>query len=249
MANTGGGGTFQINTLNNNTNVLVTFASQTGFSSPTNFTANNISGYSFEVNTNNVSGFIATNAVVVISNSSTVTIAGGNTLQVNSLTIDLGSTLGGTGTLEGDLFVNGTLAPGNSPGTFFISAGNLTMGYNRIVDMNYFTGNGSPISLNGNLIAGFPDFMGMLRIGYRNQTTGISLNMRHIGSFRSDNFDDDLINNQDLITDLQNSFNGYYADNVVDAYTVFGLDIDHSIMSIGGPMQSLRLRLQVHNLL
>jgi iron complex outermembrane receptor protein len=127
-------------------------------------------------------------------------------------------------------------------------AGNLTMGYNRIVDMNYFTGNGSPISLNGNRIAGFPDFMGMLRIGYRNQTTGISLNMRHIGSFRSDNFDDDLINNQELITDLQNSFNGYYADNIVDAYTVFGLDIDHTIMSIGGPMQSLRLRLQVQNL-
>jgi len=127
-------------------------------------------------------------------------------------------------------------------------AGNLTMGYNRIVDMNYFTGNGEAISLNGNRIAGFPDFMGMLRIGYRNQTTGISLNMRHIGSFHSDNFDDDLINNQELITDLQNSFNGYYADNVVDAYTVFGLDIDHSIMSIGGPMQSLRLRLQVQNL-
>jgi len=127
-------------------------------------------------------------------------------------------------------------------------AGNLTMGYNRIVDMNYFTGNGDAISLNGNRIAGFPDFMGMLHIGYRNQTTGISLNMRHIGSFHSDNFDDDLINNQELITDLQNSFNGYYADNVVDAYTVFGLDIDHSIMSIGGPMQSLRLRLQVQNL-
>lgn len=127
-------------------------------------------------------------------------------------------------------------------------AGNLTMGYNRIVDMNYFTSNGDAISLNDNRIAGFPDFMGMMRIGYRNQTTGISLNMRHIGSFRSDNFDDDLINNQDLITDLQNSFNGYYADNIVDAYTVFGLDIDHTIMLIGGPIQSLRLRLQVQNL-
>lgn len=127
-------------------------------------------------------------------------------------------------------------------------AGNLTMGYNRIVDMNYFTSNGDAISLNDNRIAGFPDFMGMMRIGYRNQTTGISLNMRHIGSFRSDNFDDDLINNQDLITDLQNSFNGYYADNIVDSYTVFGLDIDHTIMLIGGPIQSLRLRLQVQNL-
>jgi len=71
---------------------------------------------------------IATNANVVISNNRTVTISGGVTFQVNSLTIDLGSTLGGTGTLKGNLFVNGTLAPGNSPGTFFISSGNLTMG-------------------------------------------------------------------------------------------------------------------------
>jgi iron complex outermembrane receptor protein len=127
--------------------------------------------------------------------------------------------------------------------------GNLTMGYNRIVDMTYFTGDGLPISLSGNRIAGFPDFMGMVKIGYRNQTTGIALNMRHIGSFRSDNFDDDLTTNQALIKDLQDSFNGYYSDNLVDAYTVFGLDIDHTIGVIGGPLQSLRLRLQVHNLL
>jgi T5SS/PEP-CTERM-associated repeat protein len=127
MTNTSGGGTFEINTLNNNTNVLVGFNSQTGFD-PTDFRANNISGYTFELNTNNVSGIIATNAVVVVSNNSTVSIVGGDTLQVNSLTIDLGSTLRGTGTLIGNLTVDGTLAPGNSPGTFFISAGNLTMG-------------------------------------------------------------------------------------------------------------------------
>jgi uncharacterized protein with beta-barrel porin domain len=113
--------------LNNNTNVLVGFASQTWFSS-TNFTANNISGYSFQTNAVSVSGFIATNANVVVTNSSTVTIAAGNTLQVISLTIAQGSTLGGTGTLRGNLTVNGTLAAGNSPGTFFISGGNLTMG-------------------------------------------------------------------------------------------------------------------------
>jgi len=127
LTNTGGGGTFQINTLNNNTNVLVGFAGQTGFTS-SDFRANNISGYTFQLNADNVSGYIANNANVVVGNNSTVSIVGTDTLQVNSLTIDSGSTLRGTGTLKGDLFVNGTLAPGNSPGTFFVSGGNLTMG-------------------------------------------------------------------------------------------------------------------------
>jgi outer membrane autotransporter protein len=140
MSNTGGGGTFEFNnlSLNNNTNVLVGFASQTNFTL-SDFRATNISGYSFQTNAANVSGFIATNAVVGVTNSSTVTIAGGNTLQVNSLTIAQGSTLGGTGTLDGDLFVNGTLAAGNSPGTFFISAGNLTMGSGSTWDQEIFS--------------------------------------------------------------------------------------------------------------
>ena len=127
MSNTGGGGTFQINTLNNNTNVLVGFTSQTGFTS-SDFKATNVSGYSFQTNANNVSGYIANNTNVVVGNNSTVSIVGGDSLEVITLTINPGSTLRGTGTLKGNLFVNGTLAPGNSPGTFFVSGGNLAMG-------------------------------------------------------------------------------------------------------------------------
>jgi T5SS/PEP-CTERM-associated repeat protein len=127
MANTSGGATFEINTLNNNTNVLVGFTSQTGFTS-SDFKATNVSGYSFQLNANNVSGYIASNTNVVVGNNSTVSIVGGDTLEVITLTINSGSTLGGTGTLKGNLFVNGTLAPGNSPGMFFISGGNLAMG-------------------------------------------------------------------------------------------------------------------------
>ncbi|NBO68906.1 MAG: TonB-dependent receptor [Bacteroidetes bacterium] len=128
-------------------------------------------------------------------------------------------------------------------------SGNMTIGYNRIIDMNYFTNDGVSISLNGNRIAGFPDFMSMIRLGYRTNSSGLSCTMRHVGSFRSDNFDDELHSNTKLIDDLRNSFNGYYADNIVDAYTVFGLDADHTIKGIGGPFQSLRLRLQVINVL
>ena len=127
-------------------------------------------------------------------------------------------------------------------------SGNMTVGYNRIVDMIYFTSEGTGISLNGNRIAGFPDFMCMSRLGYRTQTSGIALNMRMVGSFRSDNFDEDLVTNQVLINDIRNSFSGYYADNIVDEYMVFGLDADHIIQSVGGPFQSLRLRMSITNL-
>jgi outer membrane receptor protein involved in Fe transport len=114
--------------------------------------------------------------------------------------------------------------------------------------MTYFTSNGIGISLNGNRIAGFPDFMCMSRLGYRTQTSGIALNLRMVGSFRSDNFDEDLMTDQALINDLRNSFSGYYADNLVDEYMVFGLDADHVIQSMGGPFQALRLRMSITNL-
>ena len=127
-------------------------------------------------------------------------------------------------------------------------SGNMTIGYNRIIDMSYFAGDGSAISLNGNRIAGFPDFMCMTRLGYRTENSGISLNMRMVGSFRSDNFDEDLITNQSLINDLRDSFNGYYTDNLVDSYTVYGLDADHIFHGIGGPFQSLRIRMQLINI-
>lgn len=127
-------------------------------------------------------------------------------------------------------------------------SGNMTVGYNRIIDMTYFTSDGIGISLNGNRIAGFPDFMCMSRLGYRTQTSGIALNLRMVGSFRSDNFDDDLMTDQALINDLRNSFSGYYADNLVDEYMVFGLDADHVIQSMGGPFQALRLRMSITNL-
>ncbi|MFZ0615531.1 MAG: hypothetical protein WAN16_03665, partial [Chthoniobacterales bacterium] len=59
-----------------------------------------------------------------------------------SLTIDQGSTLMGSGTLSltgGNLIVNGTIAPGNSPGTFFVSGGNLIMGASSVWDQQIYS--------------------------------------------------------------------------------------------------------------
>jgi T5SS/PEP-CTERM-associated repeat protein len=74
---------------------------------------------------------------MVVDNSSTVSING--TLTTPTLTLNLGSRVQGTGTLNGSLEVNGTLAPGNSPGTFFLAGGNLTMGAGSTWDQEIFS--------------------------------------------------------------------------------------------------------------
>jgi T5SS/PEP-CTERM-associated repeat protein len=76
-------------------------------------------------------------SAVDVDKSSTVTING--TLTTPTLTLNLGSTVQGTGTLNGNLVVNGTLAPGNSPGTFFLAGGNLTMGAGSTWDQEIFS--------------------------------------------------------------------------------------------------------------
>jgi fibronectin-binding autotransporter adhesin len=71
----------------------------------------------------------------------------GNTAQ---LTMDAGTSLGGSGSFLGSATVNGTLAAGNSPGTLTI-AGNLTLGAGTI--LNYELGEaGTPGGANNDLV-------------------------------------------------------------------------------------------------
>jgi uncharacterized protein with beta-barrel porin domain len=102
------------------------------------------------------SGVLDVNGTVVtpslkVSGGSTTTVASTGTLNASvdvlvsgnsildnngliitpSLKVDQGSILMGSGTLQltgGNLAVNGMIAPGNSPGTFFVTGGNLVMG-------------------------------------------------------------------------------------------------------------------------
>jgi T5SS/PEP-CTERM-associated repeat protein/autotransporter-associated beta strand protein len=123
--------------LNNNTNTLINFTSQSGFTT-NSLSVLGISGYSFSTNGNRISAYISTSANVGVSTA--ITING--TLTVNSLTVNPSGTLQGTGTLfltGGNLTINGTLAPGNSPGTFYVSGGNLVMGASSVWDEQIYS--------------------------------------------------------------------------------------------------------------
>jgi len=164
--------------LNNDTNVLISFGSQSGFSN-NSFSVAGISGYSFGLTATNVTAFIAptanlvvstgltlTNALTVgsytvagganlvvaprgiLSASSEVLLTGNSTLDNNgllvtpSLTVNEGSALMGIGTLSlssDNLKISGRLAPGNSPGTFFVTGGNLVMGTTGIWDEQIYS--------------------------------------------------------------------------------------------------------------
>ena len=123
--------------LSNATNTLINFASQSDFTT-NSFSVSGISGYSFGLTSNNVTAFISTDANLVVSDSVMIN----DTLTVSSLTIDSTGILRGTGTLSltgGNLMVNGTIAPGNSPGTFYVSGGNLVMGSTAVWDEQIYS--------------------------------------------------------------------------------------------------------------
>jgi T5SS/PEP-CTERM-associated repeat protein len=81
----------------------------------------------------------ASDYVLVTDNS---TLIDNGLIVTPSLTVDQGSTLMGAGTLSltgGNLSVNGTIAPGNSPGTFYVSGGNLVMGSTAVWDQQIYS--------------------------------------------------------------------------------------------------------------
>jgi T5SS/PEP-CTERM-associated repeat protein/autotransporter-associated beta strand protein len=85
-------------------------------------------------------GNLTITSAMTVSNNSMVILNG--VLTTPSLTVDQGSTLMGTGSLSltgGNLTINGTFAPGNSPGTFFVSGGNLVMGASSVWDQQIYS--------------------------------------------------------------------------------------------------------------
>ncbi len=57
----------------------------------------------------------------------------------------------------------------------------------------------APVSLDGNPIAGFPDFLGNLRLSYRGGSIASSLTVKYVGSFYTDNFKNEANKNDDYI--------------------------------------------------
>jgi iron complex outermembrane receptor protein len=65
--------------------------------------------------------------------------------------------------------------------------GNATWSRNRLEKFTVFEGS-APISLDGNTIAGFPDFLANARATYRSGGFRASVSLQHVGEFYSDNF-------------------------------------------------------------
>lgn len=134
--------------------------------------------------------------------------------------------------------------------------GNLTLSKNPIIDFNFVTNNGTKVSLNNNEIAGFPGLMGNIRASYEISGLFLSLSMQHVGEFRTDNFGDKLLTNQDLIDHFLGYYDEesqsypyteYYTDNKIDSYSIFNFDISYTFKNIL-EMRSLKIHTQVFNL-
>ena len=85
-------------------------------------------------------GTINASVDVLVTDNSTLDDNG--LIVTPNLTVDQGSTLMGVGTVQltgGTLSINGTFAPGNSPGTFFVTGGNLVMGASSVWDEQVYS--------------------------------------------------------------------------------------------------------------
>ncbi|MEX1111798.1 MAG: autotransporter-associated beta strand repeat-containing protein, partial [Chthoniobacterales bacterium] len=75
-------------------------------------------------------GVLALDGSGSLANTTAIFIASGAkfdvTARTNGFTIEAGQVLSGSGTVDGDLAVSGTVSPGNSPGTLVITNGDLT---------------------------------------------------------------------------------------------------------------------------
>jgi T5SS/PEP-CTERM-associated repeat protein len=147
-----GGNVFEIinPSINNRTNTLINFTSQTNFT-PSSFSVNGIAGYSFAVTSNSIQSYIATNANVVLSIPVVVT----NSFHAGSVTV-----LGPSGCISGNGSINalvtngGTIAPGNgTPGTLTVN-GNYVQTSDGTLQIQVANGGNSFLTVNGTATLG-----------------------------------------------------------------------------------------------
>jgi len=111
--------------------------------------------------------------------------------------------------------------------------GNATWSKNRLEKFTVFE-ESAPISLDGNTIAGFPDFLANVRATYRSGGYRASVSLQHVGEFYSDNFQ----NPRKGMPDLQRTISAY---TVVHAWVAFRLPLPLFV-------QSAEVSLQANNL-
>ena len=111
--------------------------------------------------------------------------------------------------------------------------GNATLSKNRLVKYTVYNGS-DPISLDGNNIAGFPDFLANLRATYRTGRFMTSLALQHVGEFYSDNFQ----NPRKGTPDPERTINAYTVVNGWMSYRFFPATL----------LPSVEMRVQINNI-
>jgi len=106
-------------------------------------------------------------------------------------------------------------------------SGNLGLSHNRLVHYSVIDDNGTRVVLDGNPIAGFPDFLGNLRLTFSSGPVTASTVVKYVGPFYVDNFKTEEGKNND--------------------YTTVNADVMYKLPRIAG--SDLMLRGEVDNLL
>lgn len=111
--------------------------------------------------------------------------------------------------------------------------GNMTVSRNRLLRYDQYEGS-TPVSLDGNTIAGFPEFLANVRATYRWEQLTVSLSLQHVGEFYTDNFQNPGAGRTD-------------PTRTVDAYSVVHAWLTYELPT--EPFgQSVEARLQITNL-
>jgi outer membrane receptor protein involved in Fe transport len=111
--------------------------------------------------------------------------------------------------------------------------GNMTVSRNRLLRYDQYEGS-TPVSLDGNTIAGFPEFLANVRATYRWEQLTVSMSLQHVGEFYTDNFQNPGAGRTD-------------PTRTVDAYSVVHAWLTYELPT--EPFgQSVEARLQITNL-
>ncbi len=123
-------------------------------------------------------------------------------------------------------------------------SGNATYSQNKIIEYNFPTRHGQIVSLADNNIAGFPDFMANLRVGLSTKDLYFGVALKHVGTYKTDNFGDMLTTDERIRSHLGG---GYYADNNFDAYTVLDASLIYTFKQLPF-FEEMKIHAVVNNL-
>lgn len=142
------------------------------------------------------------------------------------------------------LELNGVARILNNSGHQLFLGANATISSNRIIEYDFYSDNSEKISLNGNRIAGFSDFIANMNLRYQYENFSLLWVGKYVGDLKTDNFGD-MINSDERIKNTLGS--GFYADNTLDAYFVMNLFLNYKLLNVFDS-KAINLQFAINNL-